>query len=48
MVRMRSANHGMDNTHDDARASSDPQATIDLLNKRVAQLERDLAEKDTA
>jgi len=38
----------MNNTHDDARTSSDPQATIDLLSRRVAQLKKDLAERDAA
>jgi hypothetical protein len=46
MVRTCLANYGMNNTHDDVRTSRDCQATIDLLNKRVAQLERDLAERD--
>jgi hypothetical protein len=38
----------MNNTHDDVRTSSDPQATIDLLSRRVAQLKKDLAERDAA
>jgi len=49
MVRTRSANHGMNNNvHDDARTSNNPQVTIDLLNTKVAQLERELADRDAA
>jgi hypothetical protein len=43
-----SKHHGMNNIHDDARTSSDPQATIDLLSRRVAQLKKDLVERDVA
>ncbi len=43
-----SKHHGMNNIHDDARTSSDPQATIDLLSRRVAQLKKDLADRDAA
>jgi len=39
-----SKHHGMNNIHDDARTSSDPQATIDLLSRRVAQLKKELVE----
>jgi hypothetical protein len=49
MVRTRLANHGMNNNiHDDARTSGNPRVTIDLLNKKVAQLERELANRDAA
>jgi hypothetical protein len=36
------------NVHDDARTSNNPQVTIDLLNTKVAQLERELADRDAA
>jgi flagellar hook-associated protein FlgK len=49
MVRTHIANHGMNqNPHDDAGTLNNLQATIDLLNKKIAQMEKDLADRNTA
>jgi hypothetical protein len=49
MVRTHLTNHEINqNAHNDAGTSNNPQANIDLLNKKITRMEKDLVDKDTA